>query len=284
MVVLRAIGRFFARIGRWIKETAWIQPLLIVGGIFAIIFSIPYLTKWVKSWFNEESAAEKYFSGKKLSLKNADKGTSEVDELFKYLDDYSKGEQTSAQEKKFGKKFFLALVQEECESCEERYDGFKKLEKEWGKGNFKSLDGDESFRLHTIYVDAKNDDGDNLFENVYDKDTVSGIFEEAIYYMSNQAGEDHPYVNNSNDSSYVSSLENLEDKDNISTPTTFVFDLTPHNNDKVTWISPHGVREVLFNFEGTDGDNNAFGRAKTLRNAWGNVEDTRNVYSPFYGK
>ena len=40
MVVLRAIGGFFARIGRWIKETAWIQPLLIVGAIFAVIFAI----------------------------------------------------------------------------------------------------------------------------------------------------------------------------------------------------------------------------------------------------
>ena len=112
MVVLRAIGRFFARIGRWIKDTAWIQPLLIVGGIFAIIFSIPYLTKWVKSWFNEESASEKYFSSKKLSLKNADKdqGKSEADDLFRYLDAYSKDEQTADQEKKFGKKFFIIKI------------------------------------------------------------------------------------------------------------------------------------------------------------------------------
>ena len=284
MIVLRAIGRFFARIGRWIKETAWIQPLLIVGGIFAIIFSIPYLTKWVKSWFNEESASEKYFSSKKLSLKNADKHTSETDQLFDYIESYSKGEQTAEQEKKFGKKFYLALVQKECESCDERYDGFKKLEKEWGTGNFSALKGDESFRLHTIYVDSKNDDGDSLFESVYDRPEVSAIFEEAIYYMSGQAGEDHPYVTNAGDSGYVTSLENLEDKDNISTPTTFVFDLTAHDNDKITWVSPHGVREVLFNFDGADGDNNAFGRAKTLRNAWGNVEDTRNVYSPNYGK
>ena len=57
MKVLRAIGRFFARIGRWIRDTAWIQPLLIVGGIFGIIFSIPYITNWVKSWFAEGNAA-----------------------------------------------------------------------------------------------------------------------------------------------------------------------------------------------------------------------------------
>ena len=283
MVVLRAIGRFFARIGRWIKETAWIQPLLIVGGIFAIIFSIPYLTKWVKSWFNEESASVKYFSSKKLSLKNAEKHTSEADAIFDYLEAYSNGTQTADQEKKFGKKFFLTLVQEDCASCEERYDGFKKLEKEWGSGSFSSLKGDESFRLHTIYVDATNDDGDNLFEKVYDRDVVSSIFEEAIYYMSGESSAaGHPYVYNSGDSGYVSSLENLVDKDNISTPTTFIFDLTNPGEDAY-WISPHGVREVLFNFGTTDGDG-AVGRAKTLRDAWGNVNDTKNVYSPNYGK
>ena len=281
MVVLRAIGRFFARIGRWIKETAWIQPLLIVGGIFAIIFSIPYLTKWVKSWFNEESAAEKYFSSKKLSLKNADKHTSEADQLFDYLESYSKGEQTAEQEKKFGKKFFLALVQKDCADCEERYDGFKKLEKEWGSGNFASLKGDESFRLHTIYVDTTNDDGDNLFESIYDRDIVSGLFEETISAMDGVSSE-HPYVTNSGDSSFKTSLEALEERENISTPTTFVIDLTKNND--AYWTSPHGVREVLFSFSGADGDDNAFGRAKTLRNAWGNLADTRNVYSPNYGK
>ena len=56
MVVLRAIGGFFARIGRWIKETAWIQPLLIVGAIFAVIFSIPHIIKGVSSWFDESDS------------------------------------------------------------------------------------------------------------------------------------------------------------------------------------------------------------------------------------
>ena len=124
MVVLRAIGRFFARIGRWIKETAWVQPLLIVGGIFAIIFSIPYLTKWVKSWFSETSASEKYYTSKKVSLKNAEDHKSDVDGLFDYLVSYSNSdaEGIAKGEKKFGKKFFLTLVQENCSACEDRYD------------------------------------------------------------------------------------------------------------------------------------------------------------------
>ena len=71
MVVLRAIGGFFARIGRWIKETAWIQPLLIVGAIFAVIFSIPHIIKGVSSWFDESDSANKFLTRYRLDLKDA---------------------------------------------------------------------------------------------------------------------------------------------------------------------------------------------------------------------
>ena len=281
MVVLRAIGRFFARIGRWIKETAWVQPLLIVGGIFAIIFSIPYLTKWVKSWFSETSASEKYYTSKKVSLKNAEDHKSDVDGLFDYLVSYSNSdaEGIAKGEKKFGKKFFLTLVQENCSACEDRYDGFKTLESEWGKGSFDVFQNDESFKMHTIYVDTKNDDGDNLFEDVYDRDVVTSLFEESISYMSGDYA-DHPYKDNSGESSYVTSLENLTDREQISTPTTFLIDLTDSAPD---WTSPHGVREILFNFEGTDGSD-GYAKARTLRDAWTNVESPRNKFCTIYSK
>ena len=88
MKVLSAIGAFFARIGRWIKETAWIQPLLIVGAIFAVIFAIPHIIDGVKGWFDESDAANKYFAKYQLSLKDADitgegkfVGSSKVDEI-----------------------------------------------------------------------------------------------------------------------------------------------------------------------------------------------------------
>ena len=93
MKVLRAIGNFFARIGRWIRDTAWVQPLLIVGGIFAIIFSIPYITNWVGSWF-EVNQSEKYYKDHQLSLKNCDDKKSEADGIFQYLVDISNGTDT----------------------------------------------------------------------------------------------------------------------------------------------------------------------------------------------
>ena len=276
MVVLRAIGRFFARIWRWIKETAWVQPLLIVGGIFGIIFSIPYLTKWVKSWFNESSASEKYYSSKKLSLKKAEKHESDADAIFDYLESYSKGDDVTAGKKKYGEKFFLTLVQEDCAACDDRYGAFKTLESNWNKGSFSGLDG--SFKMYTIYVDTKNDNGDNLFEDVYERVPVTNMFEETISYMSGEYA-DHPYKDNG-DSSFVTNLENLTNREEISTPTTFLIDLTENAPD---WTSPHGVREVLFSFNGTNGTDD-YAKARTLHNAWTNVESKDNVFSTKYSK
>lgn len=289
MVVLRAIGRFFARIGRWIKETAWVQPLLIVGGIFGIIFSIPYLTKWVKSWADDTSASEKYYTSKKLSLKNADNDhASEVDKLFDYLTAFEQGDEEgiATGKKKFGEKFFLTLVQESCSACQERYDGFKTLENNWGKGSFALLsdagsaaDGlDGSFKMYTIYADTTNDDGDNLFEIVYDRPNVGRFFETTISAMEGQNG-DHPYYSNGVESSYETNLENLEKVDEITTPATFLIDLTDEGN--MDWRSDFGVKETLFLFSGTDGSD-AYARARTLRNAWTNDPSESNPFSPEY--
>ena len=284
MVVLRAIGRFFVRIGRWIKDTAWIQPLLIVGGIFAVIFSIPHLTKWVKSWATEETAAEKYYSSKKLSLKNAEDGKSEVDELFDYLAHFEETRKVDEKgKKKFGEKFFLVLVQESCSACADRYGGFKTLENNWGKGVSFALDGEdglgtEPFKMHTIYADTKNDDGDNLFEKVYDRSDVLNFFETTISAMEGDQ-YDHPYYINGNESNYETNLKNLKEREEIITPAIFVIDLTEGGN--FGWRSDYGVKEVLFTFDGTDG-NDDYAKARTLRNAWTNNGSAGNVFSENY--
>ena len=59
--VLSALGQFFVRIGRWIKDTAWIQPLLIVGVIFAIIFSIPSIVDGINSINDRRNSAQEYY-------------------------------------------------------------------------------------------------------------------------------------------------------------------------------------------------------------------------------
>lgn len=276
MFILRAIGNFFVRIGRWIKNTAWIQPLLIVGGIFAIIFSIPYISKWVGSWFKSDSASEKYYSSKKINLDKAEDGNSDVDKLFSYLSDPDNADNAKAKAK-YGDKFFVTLVQDGCSACDERYGGFKTLEENWNKGEFSGLDG--SFKLFTIYVDSKNDDGDNLFKNVYNRSDVQEMFEKAIEKMQDQ--ENHPYARNAaSASSYASDLENLIIPDEITTPTTFLVDFT---ENAPSWTSENGIREVLFSFESTDGSDD-YAKARTLRNAWTNVDSQDNIFSTKYKK
>ena len=59
----KAIGRFFKAIWDWIKTTAWVQPLLIVVIVFAIIFSFSStspLMKWIKGLANSDTTGEFY--------------------------------------------------------------------------------------------------------------------------------------------------------------------------------------------------------------------------------
>lgn len=283
MVILKAIGGVFVRIGRWIKNTAWVQPLLIVGGIFAIIFSIPYITKWVGSWFTSGSDAENYYQAHAVDLTGAEEGNSDVDALFDYIADPTNADNAKAKAK-YGDKFFLALVQKSCSSCEDRYPGFETLQDNWGTGEFANVDG--QFKLFTIYVDEKNSDDESLFEKVYNRPDVEEIFEKAIENMQDQYL--HPYsVNNSSGAStYASDLENLIVPEEITTPTTFLFDFS---ENAPAWTSENGIREVLFSFESTGGSDD-YAKARTLRNAWTNdwqqssKDGLDNIFSPYYKK
>lgn len=63
---MNKIGNFFIKIGQgikkgffglinWVKNTAWIQPLLIVGLIFGVILSIKPVTSWVGGILNPDA-------------------------------------------------------------------------------------------------------------------------------------------------------------------------------------------------------------------------------------
>ena len=62
--VLSAIGKFFLAIINWVKNTAWVQPLLIVGGIFGLIMSIKPISNWIGEITNVESES-KFYDGYK---------------------------------------------------------------------------------------------------------------------------------------------------------------------------------------------------------------------------
>lgn len=67
----KAIGRFFKRIWDWIKTTGWIQPVLIVVIVFAVIFSFSSsspLMKWIKGLANSDTTGEFYDAHKSVSF------------------------------------------------------------------------------------------------------------------------------------------------------------------------------------------------------------------------
>ena len=234
----------------------------------------------------QSSPEEKYYRSKELKLDGADKEHhSEVDAFFDFIETYHDGKDIDGiakGKKKYGEKFFLTLVQENCAACEERYDAFQTLEREWGTGSFTDLD--QGFKMHTIYVDTLNEDGDNLFEKVHERPEVTRFFEDTVSYMAGDY-EQHPYRENTDAESYDTNLKNLMDREEICTPTTFLFDFTDEN--PADWTSDYGVREVLFSFSGTNGTDK-YAKARTLRDAWTNNWNNNsklgrdNIFSPYY--
>ena len=262
MVVLRAIGGFFVKIGRWIKDTAWVQPLLIVGGIFAIIFSIPYISKWVSSWFSDSNAATSFFEKYEKSLSGADDGDSDADKLFTYMQ--TPDDKKSVDDvKKYGDKFFVVFVQEDCAGCDEIYEGFEVLDDNWGKGIFSNTN-DEEFKMYTIFIDTEetiNDEKKNLFKD-YFFDSVGYLFEEVTSVMQ----ESNYAKNCGNTENYIKELDTLNTVDGDSpfaSPTVFLYD--PACKDNVTQL---GVSEVLFTVPGKGGETGAYPIARTLFDCW----------------
>lgn len=271
MIILRAIGRFFARIGRWIRDTAWVQPLLIVGGIFAIIFSIPYITKWVQSWFDSSNAAQSFFNEYKISLDDADKGTSKADGLFKYLTGETDKEQGK---KEYGEKFFIMLTKESCEGCQDVYKGLKYLRDNWNKNEFST--GDE-FRMYSLFVDTTNSDDKNMFQE-YFYNSYDIYFEELASSMTLA-----PYYANKggSTSSYATNIDSLGDPEAMSVPTLFYVDVA--YNETAPQKNTLKITEILFTVDAKDTQGSAdLGRARTLFDCWNHEKGT--IFSSDYNQ
>ena len=288
MVVLRAIGSFFARIGRWIRDTAWVQPLLIVGGIFAIIFSIPYITKWVQSWFTTGDAAVSFYKNSgylKLSNGDADGKNSDADKLLKFIlsDD---SEKTEEQYKKYGEKFFVTFVQEDCSTCSTIYKGWKTAKENWGKATgFKRVldkDGNEiykadksDFKMYTIFVDQKNDDDKNYFWQLHDQTYP--------VQWGDLSTLENPYCKNNTSISYdglaSSEEEDLSGGSVFTTPTTLLFDrkFAEENHQGYSCVNDaiahYKVSEILFDIPEKAGQASGtpLARARTLWDCWNHI-------------
>lgn len=145
--VLSVIGGFFVAIWRWIKETAWVQPLIIVGIIFGVIFSIPAVVDWANAIEEKNNSAETYYRKFRQSLLRAE--NSAADKLINEIKDNSDGESDSLA----NQKFFLAFISKDCESCKQAREGF-----EYFISNSSILAKDNrSVNLKTIFVDEDSD-------------------------------------------------------------------------------------------------------------------------------
>ena len=267
MKILSAIGRFFARIGRWIKETAWIQPLLIVGAIFAIIFAIPHIIDGVKGIFNDSDAANTFYAQYQVSLKNADKedvekgGSSKVDALFTNIE---QGKDQDVVNYVGGERFFIAFVEKDSNTAAELYGGFKMFKEKFNNNaEFSGLEG--KFKLLTIYTDTENDNGENLFDMVWNNhynlfETLSdGTYLPNTFYAINQGYGQSNYA-----SAFTS--DKLEECP-MNTPLVMYFDYTdanPIKNQKVK-----GLSDVIFTVEGTSD----LEKARSLKRCWSHAEE-----------
>ena len=277
MFVLKAIGRFFAKIGRWIRDTAWVQPLLIVGGIFAIIFSIPKIVEVVDKMNEESNAAQIFFENSMISSQGEKTKLSEDSALDNFLTvlenknnkyasaDAAFADVKSALKLNDNEKRFFVLFVDKSASCDSLYTGLNYLNKNWNNEEFKDeLKGEFVYR--TIFVDAvdKYDNSTKLFDDAYDRhnfetfatDLYSTQF--AINKGYNEEAGDH-YDNLATSAS------------SFSAGTVLYFDYEAEAYDGVT---TYGLRSCF-----TSGDvagSTDYERAQKLAEAW-----SENKYSVF---
>ena len=304
MNILKAIGAFFQRIWRWIMETAWVQPLLIVGGIFGIIFSIPKFTSWAQKL--SVSAGDSYYTSFKISLEGegrdngaydtgADKITSVIAEfsnfdnefgsyeefLASYKSNGADGKKASGNPTSYPEKFFIAYVGKDCAACDTAQGGFETLQERWGE-SFTAKDG-RSFALYTIFADDTSSNDDD-YDTDDDKKPFCRYLDKfggnPVDFFSKAGGrlEETPYKSNMSISeSYYEHVETA-DRQNFDTPTIFLIDFSREAFE----LGRPGISEAIFGVSGeTD-----YAKATLLMNMWNHtdVSDTDNPFTVAYQK
>ena len=284
MNVIKSMGVRFNKLWRWIKETAWVQPLLIVGAIFAIIFSIPKFSAWFEAM--GVGSTNSYYSSHKLSLEGeiklegdyAETDMTQADKITKAVADYSfDAEQGTVKYseseyykklsatnifKDYGEKFFLVYVESTCASCDEAQNGFEALANGWNTTY--AINDAKPFKLHSIFAD------DTSYN---DSKYITSDDSKAFYrYLSNftefwevASGrlEDNPYKSNASQSdSYFDNLEKVNAPE-WQVPTIFLVDFT-----EAAWAAGKaGISEVIFGVTGSS----SVKKAQLLQQMWNHV-------------
>lgn len=280
MKFLKILATPFVKLWGWIRDTAWVQPLLIVGCIFGVIFSIPYISKGIQNLSNKEEDSMKFYNNNRLSMSGAYKDSSDAG---KFLASYSKTQeawetynkstddskikeaktQLDSFTDKYGEKFYFVLAKSSCEACDNISTGLEYLKNHQKDYNVSGI------KLHTVVVDqdlSKNDEDDNYktdsaFKMIYDNN--AGAFES--FY---EAGRNGSYYtsNLSNYDSYVDNLETLLEKvDAVKVPLVVLIDLSKDSNKEYTMKGYDYIATQVF-FEIT-GDTK-YDRASQFADCW----------------
>ena len=280
MKILRAIGAFFAKIGRWIANTAWIQPLLIVGGIFGVIFSIPYIKDAVeKAQVDNTDYDYLYFQNRALGL---DEG-GRADKLFSYLESGT-AEDLGKIKTEFASQFILTFVRKDS-TCKAGVEGYKEFAAKFSS-TYKFTG---SCKIYTILVDKKNDDGEYLARKLVNNhqdffDSLAGTF----------ADENDKYVLYKNSPNSVSAIKEALDsftqststkEEGINAPFTFMFDYNmgmKASTDDGYRVNVSGVSAVFADYISliTESVTNKYTKGLLLRDCWG----YQNVFDPDWEK
>lgn len=255
MIVLKAIGAFFVKIWNWIKETAWVQPLLIVGLIFGVIFSIPSIVNGITALNDDLNSDENFYRGYQKSL--VDNTASEADKLTNYIWDRTEGNEVSASDKAtYGDKFFLVYVASDCDACKTAREGFEVLRDNFGSSY--QPDDKLDFKMYTIFAD----------EVTSDTTTTQTAFVQYMirfsYFFEEAAGVGYAsdyYLNGKISDTDLGHVENI-DPDDFTTPTIMLVDFTETSPEQ-------GVSEIMFSVSG----DNSYKKAELLLDCWNHSGD-----------
>lgn len=129
------------KIWRWICETAWIQPLLIVGLIFAVVFSIPSISSWINDLSKSQSNYE-FYNKKAMSATTLLDAYNDEDGHYANIDDEEGN-------------FLLVFVKKGCDNCEKSENAFKVfMEKDgWIDGKSNKVEP----KVYFLYVNYDKD-------------------------------------------------------------------------------------------------------------------------------
>lgn len=244
--IILFFSRLFGGIWNWIKETAWVQPLLIVSFIFSIIFSIPTISSWIQDIADDLTSPEAYYRNFQVSLRN-DEGSEAQKLVDAMMDDapYQNNE-----------KFLLVFVDSTCSACKTLQPAIKLLVE--NTRQYYNPDNFESFKVYTIFRDEE-------FENTASSINAKTPFErfldrndEFLTRLYEVGFLESDYAFNTNVPETGNDYESfIAPTPSVPTPTVVLYDIT--ENSVRT-----GIRDVIIGVPGSDSQS----RAELISDMW----------------